>query len=119
VMFGPLSNSENEALEDVRPRELAVLGPILLMIVVMGVYPEPFLAKMEPSVKAILGRAHATRMAATETAVRVASTTPDSEDGSPSCVGASGARAVGDCSVEPGSNDPRHLGPQPSHQDVR
>jgi len=62
VMFGPVTHDENRSLEDMKPRELAVLAPILAFIVLLGVYPMPVLEKMEPSVDAILGRAEATRM---------------------------------------------------------
>ena len=56
VVFGPVRHDENATLEDLRPREIAVLVPVVAMIVVMGVYPAPFLKTMEPSVKALLAR---------------------------------------------------------------
>jgi len=56
VVFGPLRHEENSTLEDLRPREIAVLVPVVAMIVIMGVYPAPFLKIMEPSVKALVAR---------------------------------------------------------------
>ncbi len=56
VVFGPVRHEENLKLEDLRPREIAVLAPVVAMIVVMGIYPAPFLRTMEPSVKALLAR---------------------------------------------------------------
>ena len=56
VVFGPVRHEENNLLEDLRPREVAVLVPVVAMIVVMGVYPTPFLRVMEPSVKALVAR---------------------------------------------------------------
>jgi NADH-quinone oxidoreductase subunit M len=56
VVFGPVRHQENATLEDLHPREIAVLVPVLVMIVVMGVYPAPFLKTMEPSVKALIAR---------------------------------------------------------------
>ncbi|MBI4518935.1 MAG: NADH-quinone oxidoreductase subunit M [Deltaproteobacteria bacterium] len=56
VMFGPLSNPANQRLTDMSRLERAVLAPILVMIVVMGVYPQPFLRRMEPAVNAYLAR---------------------------------------------------------------
>ena len=56
VVFGPVRHAENDRLEDLRPREVAVLVPVVAMIVVMGVYPTPFLRIMEPSVKALVAR---------------------------------------------------------------
>jgi NADH-quinone oxidoreductase subunit M len=56
VVFGPIRHAENAALRDLTGREIAVLAPVVAMIVVMGVYPRPFLQLMEPSVKAIVAR---------------------------------------------------------------
>src|SRR6185369_12750120 len=56
VMFGPLDKPENEALHDLSSRELAVFAPILVLIVVMGVYPQPFLSRMEPAVQKYVAR---------------------------------------------------------------
>ena len=56
VIFGPLNNPENQRLEDLNGRELAVLAPILLLILYMGIYPRPFLDRLEPSVELTLKR---------------------------------------------------------------
>jgi NADH-quinone oxidoreductase subunit M len=56
VIFGPLDKTENQALHDLSPRELAVFAPILLLILVMGVYPQPFLSRMEPAVQKYVAR---------------------------------------------------------------
>jgi len=56
VIFGPLSNPENQRLQDLSGRELTILAPILLLIVYMGVYPQPFLARMKPAVELSLKR---------------------------------------------------------------
>ena len=52
VMFGT-PDSTNASLPDLNPRELAVLLPILLFIVWIGVYPNTFLKPMEQSVNEI------------------------------------------------------------------
>ncbi len=49
VLYNPLDKHENEKLLDLTPRELAVLLPLLACIVWIGVYPKPFLRRMEPS----------------------------------------------------------------------
>jgi len=54
VMFGPLENSENKFLRDLSLREVMVFLPIVVMFFVMGVYPKPFLSRMEPTVEALL-----------------------------------------------------------------
>ncbi len=56
VIFGPLRHPENATLSDLTGREIAVIVPVVAMIIVMGVYPTPFLRTMEPSVKALIAR---------------------------------------------------------------
>ena len=51
VIFGPLSNPENEKLHDLNGREILILAPIIFLIVYMGVYPQPFLRRMQPAVE--------------------------------------------------------------------
>ena len=58
VMFGPLTNPKNQELKDLSTREVLVFVPILVMLFVMGMYPQPFLSRMEPSVQAYIGRMH-------------------------------------------------------------
>jgi len=50
VFFGPVRHAENEGLKDLNLREVVVFLPILVMIIAMGVYPKPFLSRMEPAV---------------------------------------------------------------------
>lgn len=54
VMFGPLDKVANKVLKDINAREIIVLLPLAIMMFVMGIYPKPFLEKMEPSVQALL-----------------------------------------------------------------
>jgi NADH-quinone oxidoreductase subunit M len=54
VMFGPLDKQENKTLHDINLREILVLLPIAVMMFVMGIFPKPFLSRMEPSVEALL-----------------------------------------------------------------
>lgn len=63
VMFGPLDKPANQQLTDLTARELIVLVPVLVMIVVMGVYPRPFLSRMEPAVNAYVARLERVRLA--------------------------------------------------------
>jgi NADH-quinone oxidoreductase subunit M len=49
VFHGEVTNEANRNLKDLGPRELAMLTPILIVIVVIGVYPKPFLERIEPS----------------------------------------------------------------------
>ena len=63
VIFGPLTRPENEKLKDLNGREILILVPILALIVVMGVYPMPFLNKMKPAVDLTLKRVFAVQSA--------------------------------------------------------
>lgn len=56
VIFGPLTNPENQKLTDLNGREISLMAPILLLIVLMGVYPQPFLERMKPAVELSLQR---------------------------------------------------------------
>jgi NADH-quinone oxidoreductase subunit M len=49
VMFGEVTHDENRTLPDLSGREVAVLLPLIVLIVWIGVYPGTFLAKSEPS----------------------------------------------------------------------
>jgi NADH-quinone oxidoreductase subunit M len=54
TFFGPLDHAENEKLVDLSTREVLTLIPLIILIIVIGVYPEPFLRMIEPSVQALL-----------------------------------------------------------------
>jgi NADH-quinone oxidoreductase subunit M len=56
MMFGPITNKENEKLQDLTGREVAVLMPLIVAVFVMGFFPNLFFQKMEPSVQRFLGR---------------------------------------------------------------
>jgi NADH-quinone oxidoreductase subunit M len=50
VMFGEVTNPKNLGLKDLCAREVAVLMPLLIFCVWIGVYPNTFLKPMEPAV---------------------------------------------------------------------
>ena len=54
VFHGPVTHEENRALPDLNVRELAMLAPILALIVMIGVYPKPFLERIEPSAQRLV-----------------------------------------------------------------
>jgi hypothetical protein len=56
VMFGPVTNEKNRGLKDLSPREFWTLVPVLLMILWLGVYPNPFLRKLDGSVGDLVAR---------------------------------------------------------------
>jgi len=56
VMFGPLENPENRGLIDLDLREKVVMVAIVIPIVWIGIHPETFLRRIEPSVMELLRR---------------------------------------------------------------
>jgi NADH-quinone oxidoreductase subunit M len=54
VLFNKLDRPENRTIPDLSGREIAVLSPLLLLMIVLGVYPAPVLERMEPGVRAIV-----------------------------------------------------------------
>src|SRR5881296_1866243 len=72
VIYNPLDKKENEKLFDLTPRELAVLIPLLAGILWIGIYPKPFLQRMEPSAQRFIEQVKpaATPTASAATAAR-------------------------------------------------
>ena len=51
MIFNRLDDPENEHLGDLTPRELAVMLPLVVGIVWLGLYPAPVLRRMEPATR--------------------------------------------------------------------
>jgi NADH-quinone oxidoreductase subunit M len=56
IAYGSARTAEAAAMPDLNPREVAMLVPIALAVLWMGVYPESFLAPMRSDVGSILAR---------------------------------------------------------------
>src|SRR5213082_214386 len=56
TMFGKIENPKNEKLLDLSHREFATFAPLLILAVWMGLYPAPFLKRLETSVQHIVLR---------------------------------------------------------------
>jgi len=54
MIFNRLDDRENEHLGDLTPRELAVMLPLVVGIVWLGLYPAPVLRRMEPATQRYL-----------------------------------------------------------------
>jgi NADH-quinone oxidoreductase subunit M len=54
VMLGKVTRPENEKLKDLNAREVTILVPMVILILVMGIYPKLFFSKMDTSVGAFL-----------------------------------------------------------------
>ena len=64
VMFGPVTNEKNRGLRDLSPREFWTLAPVIALIVWIGVYPNPFLRKLDASVGDLMERMNSRTLAA-------------------------------------------------------
>ncbi|MGE2734645.1 NADH-quinone oxidoreductase subunit M [Mycolicibacterium vaccae] len=49
MMTGPVTDG-NAELRDLRPREIAVVAPLIALLVVLGIYPKPALDVIDPAV---------------------------------------------------------------------
>src|SRR5215217_572106 len=56
VVFGKITNPENEGLSDLNRREIGLLVPLLVLMLFMGVYPRVFLDRSKLSVQTIRAR---------------------------------------------------------------
>ena len=56
VLFGKVTNPENKSLHDLNAREVGLLIPLLVLMLLMGVFPRPFLDRSQASVEAVRAR---------------------------------------------------------------
>jgi NADH-quinone oxidoreductase subunit M len=56
VVFGKITKPENAELPDLNSREIGLLLPLLVLMLLMGVYPQPFLDRSKASVQAVRSR---------------------------------------------------------------
>jgi len=56
VMFGELDNPKNQKLLDLNAREIAIMVPLIVMIFFMGLYPKPFIDKMDPAIQKLVAQ---------------------------------------------------------------
>ncbi|MEX0935844.1 MAG: NADH-quinone oxidoreductase subunit M, partial [Gemmatimonadota bacterium] len=54
VLFNRLDNPENGKMADLSRRELTILGPLVALMIILGVHPTPVLERMEPGVQAVV-----------------------------------------------------------------
>ncbi|MEZ5174755.1 MAG: NADH-quinone oxidoreductase subunit M [Acidimicrobiia bacterium] len=55
VFTGPVS-SNVQALKDLNFREVAIMVPLIILIIVLGVFPKPVMDRIQPSIEPILDR---------------------------------------------------------------
>ncbi|GMT42888.1 MAG: NADH:ubiquinone oxidoreductase subunit M [bacterium] len=54
VMFGEVRNEKNKNLPDLSKREMAYMLPLVALIFLLGVYPNPIISRMEASVQNLI-----------------------------------------------------------------
>jgi NADH-quinone oxidoreductase subunit M len=54
VFFGPVTHEENMQLKDVTLREGLVIATLIVLAIFIGVYPDPLLSRMQPSLNLLL-----------------------------------------------------------------
>jgi NADH-quinone oxidoreductase subunit M len=54
VFHGEITRDENRRLNDLNLREAVMLAPICVLIVVIGLYPRPFLERIEPAAERVV-----------------------------------------------------------------
>lgn len=59
VAFNALSRPANRAIPDLGRRELAILLPLVALILWLGIYPKPFLDRMQPAAEGVLSTVEA------------------------------------------------------------
>ncbi|MDI6803156.1 MAG: NADH-quinone oxidoreductase subunit M [Bacteroidota bacterium] len=70
VMYGKITNPENQNLKDISKREITVLVPIIIFIIWIGVYPSTFLNKSAASTKQLIEKIENYRSGSQVTNVR-------------------------------------------------
>ncbi len=65
MLHGPLTKPENQSVRDLSVREVLVLAPIILLFFVIGLFPNLFLDKINPSAQAVVDALNAPRSAVT------------------------------------------------------
>jgi NADH-quinone oxidoreductase subunit M len=56
TMFGKVENPKNENLPDLNLREVVTFAPLIILAVWIGIYPTPFLDRLDTSVNRVIAR---------------------------------------------------------------
>ncbi len=78
VVFGKVTKPENAKLRDLNARELALLVPLLVLMLFMGVYPRVFLDRSRASVEEVRSRVAAQPAGGSFASVKPVADRPDS-----------------------------------------
>ncbi|MEE4272689.1 MAG: NADH-quinone oxidoreductase subunit M [Thermoanaerobaculales bacterium] len=84
VFFGEVTSERNEVLEDLDRRERWLVLPLLVVILWIGLAPQPFLDRLQPTVDRVVERMNVAVGQTPEADIReLTVTTPDGDDPSP------------------------------------
>src|SRR5699024_5220553 len=64
-VMGGRTDEGNREVRDLRPREIVAVAPLLVLLLVLGLYPKPILDVIDPAVGATLTSVHSTDPAPT------------------------------------------------------
>jgi NADH-quinone oxidoreductase subunit M len=56
IFTGLITNPKNEGLHDLGFREIAIIVPLIILVLALGIYPKPVLDRIQPSVDLVLER---------------------------------------------------------------
>jgi NADH-quinone oxidoreductase subunit M len=56
TMFGKVENPKNERLLDLNLREVATYVPLIILAFWIGIYPAPFINRVQPTVRQVVAR---------------------------------------------------------------
>src|SRR5690349_6448112 len=62
VLYGPVANDQVAHLSDLNGREVIVLGMLAVLVLAIGIWPQPLLKIMEPSIHHLVTQAVATKL---------------------------------------------------------
>jgi NADH-quinone oxidoreductase subunit M len=79
TMFGEVTNAKNENLSDLSLREFATFAPLIVLAVWIGLYPKPFIDRLETSVERVMIRVESA--ANPQPLLAAAEVGPDGTDG--------------------------------------
>ena len=64
MLFNPV-NPANRGLPDLNLREIGLLAPLVVLIILLGFYPKPVMQRMEPAAQSVLDLTAKSRLAPT------------------------------------------------------
>jgi NADH-quinone oxidoreductase subunit M len=70
VVFGAVTNEANADLKDLTRRELVVFAPLLVLIFWIGLFPNPILSRMQPTLDRSIAQIHSRALSLREAEAR-------------------------------------------------